>query len=43
MHPGDGHFIEAIEGFGFAELELGGFDSGGRHRGGDRWVEVGRW
>ena len=29
VHPGDCHFIGAIEGFGFAKLKLGGFDSGG--------------
>ena len=27
VHPGDSHFIGAIEGFGFAELEFGRFDS----------------
>ena len=41
MHPGDSHFVGAIEGFGFAELELGRFDSGRRHGGRDRWVRVG--
>ena len=41
MHPGDGRFIRAIEGLGFAELELGGFDGGRRHRGRDRWTRIG--
>ena len=40
MHPRDSRFVGAIEGLGFAELKLGGFDSGGRHRGRDRWAWV---
>ena len=28
VHPQDSHFIGAIEGFGFAELEFSRFDSG---------------
>ena len=43
MHPGDGRFVGAIEGFGFAELEFGGFDGGRRHRGRDRWARIGGW
>ena len=43
MHPGDSCFIGAVEGFGFAELELGGFDGGRRHGGGDRWARVRGW
>ena len=40
VHPQDGHFIGAIEGCGFAELKFGGFDSGRRHGGRDRWAGV---
>ena len=29
VHPGDGHFVGAIEGFGFVKLKLSGFDCGG--------------
>ena len=43
MHPGDGCFIGAIEGFGFAELKLGRFDGGGRHGVRERWMRVGGW
>ena len=31
VHLQDGGFVGAIEGFWFAELELGGFDDGGQH------------
>ena len=41
MHPGDSRFVRAIKGLRFAELELGGFDGGGRHGGRDRWVRIG--
>ena len=41
VHPGDSRFVRAIEGLGLAELELGRFDSGRRHRGGNGWVRVG--
>ena len=37
MHSGDGHFIGAIEGLGFAKLELSGFDSG------QHWGGIGGW
>ena len=44
MYPRDSCFIGAVEGFGFAELELGRFDGGsGRHEGRDRRVRVGGW
>ena len=33
VHPQDGSVVGAIEGFGFANLELSGFDSGRQHRG----------
>ena len=41
VHPGNSRFVGAIEGFGFAKLKLGGFDSGGRHGGRDRWARIG--
>ena len=43
MHPGDSCFVGAIEGLRFAELELGGFDSGRRHRGRERWARIRGW
>ena len=40
MHPGDCHFIGAIEGFEFAKLELGRFGRGGQHT---VTEEIGGW
>ena len=41
VHPGDSHFIGAIEGFRFAELKLNVLGCG-QHWGGDRWAGIGR-
>ena len=43
VHPQDGCFIEAVEGFGFAKLEFSRFDGGVQHGVRDRWAGVGWW